>query len=405
VFRDSVSPRRRLTPLFSTLGQCEMDLTPTGFSTKGDALGRAPDGRPIYVRGAIPGERVRVEITGQNKSYLSALLVEIIEPSPDRVDAPCEYVAPGCGGCQWQHIHERAHGALKRQMVQEAVERGGMIDFQVQPTIELDPWHFRTTIRTAVQDGKAAFRRFRSHTPIPVDACLVAHPLLADLLTCDYSGAGEVVLRCGVSTGTRLVATDPAHADVGVPSDVRRDYFEEAAAGHIWRVSSDSFFQCRPDGVDALVGLVERAIASAGTPTHAADLYSGVGIFARTLSLKGWSVTSVEGSAGSVADARVNLRDLGVKVVHSDVRSWRAGKVDLVVADPSRDGLGSTVRKISETQARTVVLVSCDLDALTQDLRRLHGAGYELVEATPVDLFGQTVRIETVALLKRRQHL
>ena len=95
---------------------------------------------------------------------------------------------------------------------------------------------------------------------------------------------------------------------------------------------------------------------------------------------------------------------MGVKVVHSDVRSWRSGKVDLVVADPSRAGLGSTVRKISEAKAQTVVLVSCDLDALTRDLGRLRHAGFDLVEATPIDLFGQTFRIETVALLKRRQH-
>ena len=381
-----------------------MDLTPTAFTTKGDALCQSSDGRPIYVRGAIPGERVRVEITGQNKSYLSARLVEILEPSSDRVPPPCEYVARGCGGCQWQHIHEGAHGALKRRMVQDAIDRSGMVGVRVQPTVPLIPWQFRTTIRTAVQDGRPAFRQFRSNAPIPVDACLVAHPLLADLLTCDYSGASEVVLRCGVNTGTRLVATDPPHAEIGVPDDVRRDYFEEHAAGHTWRISSGSFFQCRPDGVNALVGAVEQAIASVGTATRAADLYSGVGVFARALALNGWSVTSVEGSAGAVADARINLRALGVKVVHSDVRSWRAGKVDLVVADPSRAGLGSAVRKISETKARTVILVSCDLDALTRDLGRLRHANYDLVDAIPIDLFGQTVRIETVSVLKRLQH-
>ena len=280
-----------------------MDLTPTAFSTKGDAFCPSFDGRPIYVRGAIPGERIRVEISGQNKSYLSGRLVAILEPSPDRVDPPCQYVERGCGGCQWQHIHERAHGALKRQMVQDAIDRSGMTDVRVLPTVELNPWQFRTTIRTAVQDGKPAFRQFRSNAPIPVDACLVAHPLLADLLQCDYSGASEVVLRCGVGTGTRLVATDPPHAEIDVPSGVRRDYFEEAAAGHIWRISSGSFFQCRPDGVDALVGAVEQAIASVGAPTTAADLYSGVGVFARALARNGWSVTAVEGSAGAVADA------------------------------------------------------------------------------------------------------
>ena len=154
---------------------------------------------------------------------------------------------------------------------------------------------------------------------------------------------------------------DPSGLDLRLPDDVRADHVHEQAAGRLWRISARSFFQSRPDGADALAELVRSAADDMGDPTTAVDLYSGVGLFAGVLAGRGWSVTAVEGSHSAVADTVANVRDLDVTVVHADVTTWTPPRADLVVADPSRIGLGQRgVEVVVATGARRVVLVSCD---------------------------------------------
>ena len=205
-----------------------------------------------------------------------------------------------------------------------------------------------------------------------------------------------------MSTQERLVSTTPAKVKIRVPGDVRTDHLHEFAAGRLWRVSARSFFQSRPDGVDALASLVADAADELGAASSAIDLYSGVGVFAGVLAAKGWSVTAVEGTSSAVDDARVNLRDLGVAVVRSDVRRWTPTSADLVVADPSRAGLGGRgVAVIAASQARRVVLVSCDAASLGRDAGLLEAVGYSLTSVTPVDLFPHTFHVEVVTVFDR----
>ncbi len=267
----------------------------------------------------------------------------------------------------------------------------------------LDPRHFRTTVHAAVADGRAGFRRHRSHRVVPVGQCLVAHPRLEELLVHgSYGDASEVLLRCGARTGERLAAPTPASATVDVPSDVRSDHVHELAAGLRWRVSARSFFQTRPDGVDALAALVAGAAGELGPAARALDLYSGVGVFAGVLTTNGWSVTAVESDRSAAADARVNLRELGAKVVRADVTRWRPSRAELVVTDPSRAGLERRgVEVVATSRPRRVVLVSCDVTSLRRDASALGRVGYSLTSATPVDLFPHTFHVEVVSVFDR----
>ena len=155
----------------------------------------------------------------------------------------------------------------------------------MNPTVQLGSWAFRTAIRAGVVDGYAGLRRWRSDSLVSVQHCLVAHPLLAELLTGPrYLGAREVVLRCGATTGERLAATTPADSDADLPADVSRDHIHEVVAGSTWRISARSFFQSRVDGAEALVKLVGEAADGLGDSSRALDLYSGVGIYAGALS-------------------------------------------------------------------------------------------------------------------------
>jgi hypothetical protein len=152
----------------------------------GSALARDAEGRVVFVGGALPGERVQVEVETEHRGYLTARLVEVLEPSAHRVAPPCPELARGCGACQWQHIDVAEQRTLKQDIVLDALTRIGKLDVApatVRPTVELEPWSFRTTIRADVVNGRAGFRRARSHASVAVNDCLVAHPLLVPLVT------------------------------------------------------------------------------------------------------------------------------------------------------------------------------------------------------------------------------
>jgi 23S rRNA (uracil1939-C5)-methyltransferase len=264
-------------------------------------------------------------------------------------------------------------------------------------------------MRAGVVDGRAALRAHRSNRLVDVEGCMVVHPLLAELLDGPrFDGAREVLLRCGARTGERLAVANPRPHAPRVPKDVRSDLFHEIAAGRRWRVSARAFFQARPDGVDALAALVAEAAGALaeelGGPGRAVDLYSGVGVFAGALAEAGWTVTAVEGSERAVSDAKVNLEGLDVEIAKDDVARWRPTGADLVVTDPSRDGLGRGVARVIEaTGARRVVLISCDAGSLGRDAASLVSAGFRLESVTPVDLFPQTFRVEVVTVYDRAQ--
>jgi len=375
------------------------------MASHGQAVARAPDGKVVFVSGAMPGELVRAELTDDRSRYSSARTLEVVEPSPDRVVPPCPKVAEGCGGCQWQHIALPAQRLLKERIIDETLRRLGHLDPPPSsPTVELEPWAYRTTLRAGVVDGRAALRQLRSNELTHVEGCLVVHPLLAELLEGSrYGQAREVVLRCGANTGERLAASIPSGRQLDVPGDVRRDWLHEQVAGRRWRVSARSFFQTRTDGVDALAHLVKAAAEGvARAAGRAADLYSGVGVFAGVLADAGWSVVAVESAPSAVDDARANLESFEVEIVKGDVGRWAAQPADLVVADPSRDGLGrAAVSVVQATGAKRVVLISCDAGSLGRNAGLLASEGYRLTSVTPVDLFPHTFHVEVVTVWDR----
>jgi len=251
-------------------------------------------------------------------------------------------------------------------------------------------------------NGKPAFRRHQSHDPVLIDSCLVAHPLIDELLRDGHFGrAREVTLRVGVGSGERAALADPAETILDLPTDVARGktaHVHELIDGHSLRVSINSFFQSRTDGAETLVRLVREA---AGRDRVLADLYCGVGLFAITAD-DPRRVIAVERGRAAVSDAKHNLRDHPARVVRADVGKWKGSKVDVVVADPSRAGLGRDgARTVLACDPERVVLVSCDAAALARDIGLLSGAGYGLTSVTLVDLFAHTPHIECVTILDR----
>jgi 23S rRNA (uracil1939-C5)-methyltransferase len=398
-------------PEVATADTAELEVT--AVVAGGDGLARGADGRVVFVEGALPGERVRVAITDRRKDFARARVLEVVDPSADRVAPPCPFVAAGCGGCDWQHISPAGQRRLKADMVADALRRQAHVELAVALGPELTPVGYRTTLRGEAVDGRFGFRRRSSHDVVPVAPCLVAHPVLQDLVVDGRYPDGEVVLRAGAATGERLavVAGDPMATQV--PDGVRvvgdqqlrsgtRAWYHEEVAGRRWRISARSFFQARPDGAAALVALVQDALDGAAPDRRLVDLYGGVGLFAGTVPSA--HVTLVEHGASSIADARLNLEGTEHRIVKADVAHWGPTHADAVIADPPRAGLGAKgVAKVAATGAPRLALVSCDPAALGRDTRLLAEAGYRLVAATLVDLFPHTSHVEVVSRFDRNE--
>lgn len=390
----------------------ELELRTTAMAVGGEAIAREPSGRVVFVQGAAPGETVRVALTDERKTFARGRVVDVVSPSADRVRPPCPHVLEGCGGCDWQHLAVEAQQRLRIDAVAELLAREAHLDGPlVEAGVAVPAERVRTTLRGTVDEhGRFALRRRRSHEPVPVDTCLVSHPLLEDVLARSrFDGATEVTVRVGARTGDRMVLVAPSIDGAVVPDGVvlvgadelaagRRAWIHEQAAGRRWRVSAGSFFQSSPEGAEALVAEVAAAVdAWAPDAERVVDLCSGVGLFTATVGA-GRSVVGVERSASAVADARVNTADLDARFVKVALGRWRPSPADVVIADPPRRGLAAEgVDVVVATGAPLVVLVSCDPAALARDARLLVGAGYEHRRSAVLDLFGHTSQIEVVS--------
>jgi 23S rRNA (uracil1939-C5)-methyltransferase len=323
----------------------------------------------------------------------------------------------GCGGCDLQHLAVSDQIGMKVEVVADALRRLGQLpDADVRVGAVVPSEGYRTSIRAVVDGGRVALRAAGTNEPVGIDGCLVAHPLLRELIELGhFEDVDEVVLRAGANTGERLVVASPAADAAEVPDGVllvgadalsagRRAWYHDEIAGTRLRVSARSFFQSSTAGAELLVDAVAGALGDdLGHARRVVDAYAGVGLFAACLPIApDTAVTAVEWNRSSLADARINLRDRSVKIVHVDVARWRPTPADVVVADPSRDGLGAkAVRALAGTGAATLVLVSCDAAALGRDAKLLTAAGYRLDHATVLDLFPHTHHVEVVSRFVR----
>ncbi len=405
----------------------------------GSCVARTDEGQVVFVRHALPGERVRAVVTEgtAGSRYLRADAVEVLVASPDRVRPPCPYAGPGrCGGCDWQHAGRAAQRALKAAVVREQLRRLAGLDRPVEVE-ELagapDGLGWRTRVAFSVRaDGVVGLRRARSHDVQPVDRCLIAHESVTavGVERRRWPGAAAVEVIAAVGTGDRAVVVTPADpaAEPAVPpldapaallradghgrtTPVRgRPGVRERAAGRSWRVSGSGFWQVHPAAADTLVAAVLAALEPR-PGDRALDLYAGVGLFAGALASRlepGGGVVAVEADPAAAADAAYNLRDLrSVEVraasVRSVLRHFPARSVDLVVLDPPRAGAGPTLcRQLAALTPRAVAYVACDPASLARDLAAFATAGYPLAKLRAFDLFPMTSHVECVALLRPR---
>ncbi|MGY1748653.1 class I SAM-dependent RNA methyltransferase [Modestobacter sp. SYSU DS0511] len=381
------------------------------------------EGRVVFVRHTLPGERVVVEVTeDRQKGFCRADAVEVIEAAADRVERPCPYSGPGrCGGCDWQHVSHEGQLRLKSDVVREQLSRlaGLDVDVAVEP-LPGGPLRWRSRARFAVdRTGSPGLRRHRSHDVVPLDDCpITAEPAAQAVLSRRWLDAGAVDVAldsAGVVTTTTLDRRGrPLESQVLRPgADVPEEpagRAQRTAGGRDWEVEGTGFWQVHPAAADALVGAV-REFAAAQPEETVLDLYAGAGLFGGALAPavgERGRVVCVESDEAACAAADANLADLPqAEVWQGDVDAagltellGDLGRPDVVVLDPPRAGAGPEVsRVIAAASPRAVVYVACDPASLARDVAAFGRAGYRLAGLRAFDAFPMTAHVECVALL------
>jgi 23S rRNA (uracil1939-C5)-methyltransferase len=409
----------------------------------GSFLARA-EGKALFVPLALPGEQVRVHVVEDKRGYATAEIDELVEAAPQRIEPRCPHFG-ACGGCDYQHTDSATQLHLKREILRETLERGGVRTPGEISVLTAEPWGYRNRIRlTFDAKGNPGYRGRRSHAVVPIAECPIAAPVLVEaalaFVAVLHANVGslrlsELALFCN-GEETELLATitfarhpkldadklaeawtDRIPALTGIEFAVEGRSGQPArtvarwgatsltyrAAGFDYRVDHGAFFQVNRWLIDSLV---ERVTGS-HSGKLAWDLFAGVGLFARKLTASFERVIAVESAPSSTQALTTNLkfmRSTPVRATTLDFlrRDHAEERPDLVVVDPPRSGLGAAVtQKLIEISPPAVVYVSCDPATLARDLHMLTGAGYTLSSVTLADLFPQTFHLETVVELRR----
>lgn len=400
-----------------------LELHPTTMAHGGEAVARK-DGKAHFIAGAMPGEVVEAAVTDDHGSWARARLVTVLEASPQRREPPCPH-ARLCGGCQWQHTDRHTQLEWKRDIVASQLAHLGRIeDPPVGETLDPGPaLGYRNRMDFHVVDGRAGLMRHRSNDVVPLDTCPLLEPLLQPVFENlgDLTGVNRITLRCGIRTGDVLVIIDgdvPAQAETwGVPVLHRQGKrtvpvigepkLVEVVDGTSFSIPFTGFFQNNTHGADTLVEVVRAAADLDGTETLL-DGYCGVGLFGATVGKGAELVLGIDSIPDAVERARGNLDRAGVNSflvtgsVTKDIERLDA-YWDVAIVDPPRKGLGERgVDAVTSALPRRIVYVACDPASLARDALVLQGSGYDLIEATPIDLFPQTYHVEVVATFDRK---
>ena len=381
----------------------EMEATLTAIAHGGECVARLPgerSGRVVFVRGGIPGERVRIRLTNTSRdSWWRGVVTSVLEASPDRVAPPCP-VAGICGGCDWQHIALYRQRALKAQVVREQLKRlgrvhcGKLITEEVPGDVSGLAW--RTRMRYLAHGKRIGLRAWSSHdmVPTPPGGCPLVAPGGPDDDTVAHLNAGRADNQVGVT----IAASGWTVWRMDGGTLAGQELVTQQAIGRDFQVRADGFWQVHPGAGDALAGAVCQMLQPQ-PGERALDLYCGAGLFSAMLADAGVQVFGIEADQAAVVLARSNVPEATFTRGFVERAEIRASSI--VVLDPPRAGAGANViRRIVNTRPRAIAYVACDPASLARDTALLQASGYRLGTIRAFDIFPMTAHVETVALFE-----
>lgn len=436
----------------------ELELTIDGLAHGGAGVARL-DGYVVFVRDAVPGDRVRATVTKRKKAYAEARASEVLTPSPDRVPALADHP-----GAPWQVLPYERQLQVKAEQVADALTRiGHFADVEIEPIVPaVEQWRYRNKLEYSFGTGDDGALICGFHAPGSweriehVEDCLLASEAGNDarraaLQWCRDRGLSaydrraqtgllrNLVVREGRRTGDRQVrlvtsdeqvdltgfaeavqvdsvmwtrALDVGETTTGGATEVLHgtEAIDEELGGMRFRVSADAFFQTNTEMAEQLYAIATEYAGLQGWE-RVYDLFCGIGTIGLSLSMRAGEIWGLEIVEEAIADAIINARLNEVENAQffaGDVRLAlrdlveRAGRPDVLVVDPPRAGLSAkVVRRVIEASPKRIVYVSCNPTTLAPNAAQLVEAGYALRRVKPVDMFPQTPHIECVALLER----
>jgi 23S rRNA (uracil1939-C5)-methyltransferase len=428
----------------------EVEIDSLAFGGRGVA--RA-DGLVVFVAGALPGDRVRAEVTKAKKRFAEARTVELLRPGADRIADRCLHGGEPCPGAPWQGLSYENQLNQKQEQVDEALRRiGGLDGFElerIEPAIE--QWRYRNKLEYSFGEGDEGpilgfHARGRWDLIVDVDDCLLASERgnsarnevrkWAQLEAVPAYDRREqkgilrnLVVREGWRTGqiqTRLVTSaarfpkPPVDLHTAIEGDsggtdgptgaLGEERLREELFDLKLEMSHGAFFQTNTEMAEKLYGVAAEYAGLSGSE-RVFDLYCGIGTIGLTMAAKAGEVWGLEIVPEAIADAEGNAKRNKIENARFLAGSARtgvrplieqAGKPDVVVIDPPRAGLSQKiVRRVIECEAKRIVYVSCNPTTLAPNASQLVEAGYTLRRVRPVDMFPQTPHIECVALLEK----
>ena len=431
--------------------QLEVEIDSLAFGGRG--LARA-DGLVVFVSGALPGDRVRVEITKAKKRFAEARTVELLSPGAERIADRCTHESEPCPGAPWQGLAYERQLTEKSAQVEEALRRIGGLDGyeleQIEPAAE--QWRYRNKLEYSFgeRDGDPILgfhARGRWDLIVDVDDCQLASERgnaarnairdwarLASVPAYDGRERTGVlrnlVVREGWRTGqiqTRLVTSaarfpkPPVDLHTAIEGDsggtdgptgvLGEERLREELFDLKLEMSHGAFFQTNTEMAERLYALAAEFAGLSGSE-RVFDLYCGIGTIGLTMAKRAGEVWGLEIVPEAIADAERNAERNKIENAHFMAGSARtgvrpliekAGKPDVVIIDPPRAGLSQKiVRRVLECEAKKIVYVSCNPTTLAPNAAQMVEAGYKLSRVKPVDMFPQTPHIECVALLEKQ---
>ena len=365
----------------------ETELVIESLTNSGDGLGRQ-DKRVVFVPYTAPGDKVRIKITQRKKTFAIAEIVELIEPSPDRVDAPCQYFRQ-CGGCDWQHIPYAIQLQAKFDQLQDTLQRIGMLDqLPIEPVLaSKQHYAYRNRIQGEIRNGAFHYKRRRSDQSIAIARCEIAEDAINEFLTSNLTKTVQGRVELSVTEGTVCVlpVQDNNSTELG-------------------------FRQVNTAVGDALTGLILENIDS-DHYERIIDLYCGRGHWTNQIAQQHpqTQVIGVDSSADNIDIARQVAKHDGHKNTlfhHADVqRTLKKLKLanSVCIVDPPRSGLdASVIDHLLAEPCQRLIYVSCHPATLARDLKKLTEYHYVIKHMQPLDMFPQTAHLECLVTLNRR---
>jgi len=416
------------------------EVTVETIGGRGDGVARL-DGRPVYVAGGLPGDRLRVRLGQARGEGFVGRIMETLTPGPGRVSAPCPHYGE-CGGCALQHVDGELYAAWKSDQVRLALGRRGFEDPPLRPLIRIPAATRRRAGFTAERIGRSiriGFHARESHRVVDAAGCLVVtpalatvrsrlaeglHPLLSDgdrleVTATELAGGVDLLIKAAhplTLAGRETLATLADAADLTrITWQAGRMPAEPVVARRPARMTfgavpvdlpPGAFVQPSAAGEVALVAMVTHALADCG---RIADLYAGCGTFTFPLA-RGARVHAVEGDGEAIGALGAAARRFGLGDRVTTARRDLAGdplvedelaRFDGVVFDPPRMGARAQCERLAGSPVPTVVAVSCDPATFARDARILADGGYRLLEVTPIDQFLWSPHVELTAVFRR----